>query len=149
MNSLIIDALLAWAHHLCAFFLLAVLFSEWLLLSNALSRQGLRLLGRLDLCYGALAALMLMAGGARVMWGLKGVTFYLNNPLFWAKLLCFALVGLLSLKPTLHILRWKRAGEALPVQVLQPVRRWVSAQLMLFPALLLLAPMMARGLGSS
>lgn len=149
MSALVIDAFLAWGHHICAFFLLAVLFSEWLLLSDRLSSQRLHLLARLDLCYGALACLMLIAGGARVMWGTKGAGFYLDNPLFWGKLLCFALVGFLSIKPTLHILRWKRTGEALQEQTLQPVRRWVSAQLLLFPVLLLLAPMIARGLGYS
>lgn len=147
MSALVIDALLAWAHHLCAFSLPAVLLSEWVLLSGPLPAQRLRLLAGLDLCYGALAGLMLLAGAARVMWGAKGAAFYLGNPLFWAKLACFALVGLLSIKPTLHILRWKRAGEAPQVQMLQPVRRWMGAQLLLFPLLLLLAPMMARGLG--
>lgn len=81
MSALLTDALLTWAHHLCAFALLAVLFSEWCLSTQALDAPRLRLLARLDLSYGALAGAMLLAGLARLVWGSKGWAFYSGNPL--------------------------------------------------------------------
>ncbi len=147
MSALLTDALLAWAHHLSAFALLAVLFSEWCLTAHELDAPRLRLLARLDLGYGALAGAVLLAGLARLAWGSKGWAFYAGNPLFWTKLGLFGLIGLLSITPTLRILRWSREGRAPDATAQRAVRRWMGAQLLLIPLLLLLAPLMARGVG--
>lgn len=147
MPVVLLDALLAWAHHLCAFALLAVLFAEWCLTARDLDPPGLRWLARLDLFYGLLAGLTLVAGTARLLAGAKGWSFYAGNPVFWAKLGVFALIGLCSIPPTLRILRWRREGQGLNVKPLRAAHRWMGAQLVLATGLLLLAALMARGIG--
>jgi putative membrane protein len=46
-----------------------------------------------------------------VIWGIKGAGFYLSNPWFWAKMASFALIGLLSIPPTLALLKWRKAAK--------------------------------------
>lgn len=145
--ELISDALLAFAHHLCAFALLAVLFGEWCLMAHALDASRLRWLARLDMAYGALAVAMVLAGLARLVWGAKGWNFYAQNPLFHAKLGVFVLIALLSLKPTLTQLRWRREDRVPAAAEQSALRLWVGAQLVLMPLLLLMAPFVARGVG--
>jgi putative membrane protein len=147
MDPQIIHALLAWTHHLCAFALLAVLLAEWCLTAQDLDATGLRHLGRLDLAYGALAGAMVVAGVARLIWGGKGWAFYSGNPLFWTKLVLFGVMGLLSVVPTLRILRWRRLARPLKAAEMQSSRRWMTAQLLLAPPLILMAALMARGIG--
>lgn len=148
MTDVSIDAGLAWLHHLGAFALVAVLFAEWCLAgSPRLDRDGLQRLARLDLFYGALAVAMLLAGLARLLWGARGWSFHADNPVFWLKLGLFALIGLLSVVPTLRLLRWRRSAELPAAGELRALRRWMSAELLLLPALLACASLMARGIG--
>jgi len=81
--------------------------------------------------------------------GLKGQDYYLHNPWFWAKLGVFAAVGLLSLLPTLRLLRWRRQARLQPEFVPPPAQvaalhRIVSAELALLALLFVLAATMAR-----
>lgn len=148
MTPIVLDALLAAVHYLIAFALLAVLFSEWCVTARSADSRGLLLLARLDLSYGVLAALMVMAGFARVALGAKGWLFYAGNPLFWAKLLCFAVIGLLSIVPTLRILQWRKRAYMPSDEDMRKVHRWMSGQLFFIPLLVMLASLMARGIGS-
>lgn len=150
MNATL-DLTLTTAHHLSILALFGCLLAEWVLLGLPPSSPWVERLSRVDLAYGVLAALVLAAGLARVAWGVKGAGFYTGNPVFWTKLGLFALIGLISVAPTLRYLGWRRASRADgslpgPAQV-QGARRWVGAQLVLFAALPLLAALMARGIG--
>jgi putative membrane protein len=93
----------------------------------------------------------LLAGIARVLWGIKGPAFYADNPVFWLKLGLFVLIGLISVIPTLGYLRWRREARAdgtLPGRAeVARLRRWVAVQVPLFAGLPLLAVLMARGVG--
>ena len=147
MNPYLPDVLLASAHHLLAFALAALLFAEWVVAGQPPDRRLVTLLARLDMSYGAVAGLLLLAGGARLLWGAKGWAYYLGSHVFWAKLACFLAIGLLSLKPTLRILRWRRRAEPPASGELQALRGWMMAQLILIPPILLCASLVARGLG--
>ena len=147
MTAVTVDALWAWAHHLCAFALIAILFSEWCLTAQEQDQSGIRRLARLDMYYGLCAALMLAAGIARLIWGAKGWSFYAGNPLFWAKLGCFALIGLLSVRPSILIFKWRREAGRISAESMRTARIWMTLQLILIPALLLLATLIARGIG--
>ena len=48
---------------------------------------------------------MLLTGAARVIWGAKGMGWYLTNPLLHVKFTLFIVMGLLSIGPTLAYLR--------------------------------------------
>lgn len=106
------DLILAVTHHLLVFGLIAMLAFERSLLSS--NPVDVARLARLDAGYGAVAGLVLLIGGARVVWGGKGWMFYESNPFFWTKLGAFVAIGLLSIPPTLAILRWRKAMRADP-----------------------------------
>ncbi|MBA4203449.1 DUF2214 family protein [Pannonibacter phragmitetus] len=140
-------------HHLAVFALFAVLVMELAIcLRQTLAAEDLKRLALLDLHYGALAILVLLAGGMRVMYGGKGPDYYLGNLFFWAKMGVFLLIGLLSILPTLRILSWRRklkadAAFVPPVAECRLVRRTLVAELLLFPLLPLFAAAMAQGYG--
>jgi putative membrane protein len=148
MSPLALDAVLAIVHHLLVFSLVAVLFAEFVISAGALDAARLRQLGRLDGAYGALAGLVLIAGGLRAAFGAKGWSFYAGNPMFWAKLGTFALVGLLSIVPTVRLLRWRRAGTLPDAAAVQGLRGWMRAQVALLALIPVLAVLMARGIGA-
>lgn len=107
------DLLLAILHHLIVFGLAAVLAAELALMrSSSMSPQTVKLLGRFDFFYGMLAIAILVVGFVRVWFGAKGPDFYLHNHAFWAKIAAFAVVGLVSIKPTMRILAWQKSLQA-------------------------------------
>lgn len=148
MDPVMRDALLASLHHLAVFALVAVVVAELVLASApALDLPRLRQLGRLDSAYGALAVVVLLIGGARVVHGLKGWAFYSGNPMFWAKLGAFAAVGLLSIVPTVRILRWRKAGKLPDAAALASLRGWLWGEVLLLALIPIFAVLMARGVG--
>ena len=106
------DALLAYAHFLAILFLTAVLCAELAVYRQELAAPMARRLQRIDLFFGIAAIVVIVTGIARVVFGLKGADFYLHNPIFWTKMGLFLLVGLLSIAPTVHYLRWNAALSA-------------------------------------
>ena len=146
------DALLAYAHHLAAFALVAILFLEMALCKPGMTSAQARTLTRVDGMYGVFAALVLVAGVIRVLWGVKGAQFYAHNPAFHAKIGLFILIGLLSVVPTLTYFRWRKSLKANaqftpPENEIKSTRRFIHMQAGLMVLLPLLAALMARGIG--
>lgn len=145
------EALLASLHHFAVFTVFGILLAEHMLLRLPPSLPAVKLLGRIDLIYGISAGVAVLAGIGRILHGIKGSEFYLNNPLFWAKMAVFAAIALISIAPTLRYLTWGKVLKTegtLPdaIEWTQPLR-WVRIQLALFLALPVLAVVMARGVG--
>ena len=147
MNALALDATLAVAHHLVVFSLVAVLVAELVLAHGPVDARRLQQLGRLDGAYGGLAMLTIVAGLSRAVYGAKGWSFYAGNPLFWAKIGVFVVIGLLSIVPTVRLARWRRSGTLPDAAALLGVRAWMRAQAVLIIAIPVLAVLMARGIG--
>jgi putative membrane protein len=146
------DLLLACLHHLVVFALVAIPAVELALMRGQVGALRVRHLARLDATYGVLAGLILAIGFARVFHGAKGSAFFLHNPVFWAKLACFGALGLVSIVPTVRVLRWKKAvtrdaGFVVGQDDLASTRRWLQVELALFVPIPLLAAAMARGVG--
>ena len=142
-----LDAWLAIAHHLAVFGILVVLVVESTLVRPGIDAGAIRRVGRVDSAYGVLAATVLAVGASRVVWGAKGSDFYLENPVFWTKMIVFGAIGLLSIWPTIRFIRWRREQTAPPDEEVARARRFVQVQLALFFALPVLAAVMARGIG--
>jgi len=141
------DLILAIAHHLLVFGLVAMMAIERGLPRGAAVDAGR--LARLDGGFGATAGLVVAVGVSRVIWGGKGWAFYAENPFFWTKMACFVAIGLLSIGPTLLFLRWRRAaaGErayAPPADELKRARTWLGLEALLLVPLLASAAAMAR-----
>jgi putative membrane protein len=147
-----LDLVLAILHHLLILSLAGLLAAELVLLKPALSGAGLRTLGAVDAGYGATAGLILVVGFSRVFLGGKGSAFYLENPVFWAKIVAFALVGLLSIAPTIAILKWRTQAKANPAfapsdEAVAKTRRVLMLELAVFALIPIFAAAMARGYG--
>jgi putative membrane protein len=145
MDPLLLDALLASIHHLLVFALVAVLFAELMLVGGVPSSERLHLMGRLDLAYGALAGGVVVAGLLRVVFGAKGWAFYVGNPFFWLKMTAFVAVGLMSIVPTVRLIRWRRQSALPDAAAVYDLRPWMLAQLGLLALVPVLAALMARG----
>lgn len=145
MRSL--DLVLAILHHFFVFALFGVLFAEFIIVRRGLGAAAVVRVRLIDLWYGIFAGLVLIIGVARVAFAAKGWAYYEHNSFFWAKIVTFAVIGLLSVPPTLTYLRWRR-DSALPAdEAVASARRYLWAQMVLFPLLPAFAAAMARGYG--
>jgi putative membrane protein len=146
------DLLLAIAHHLLIFTLFGLLVTEMVMLKPEMPRSVLTRLARIDTAYGIVAGLIIVIGFSRVHFGLKGAAFYESNPIFWAKIASFVAIGLLSIVPTMRIIRWRRAAAADPTfrpdaTAVAAVKRLMHYEGVGFIFVLVFAAMMARGIG--
>ena len=132
--------------------LVGALFAEAVLLRLTVDARIARLLLRVDLFYGVSAALLILAGIARLIFGAKGWTNYQAEPFFWAKMATFAVIGLLSILPTLTFTRWAKrtnAGAPGPSDTeVKRIRRFVMIEAHLIVLVVLFASLMARGIGA-
>jgi putative membrane protein len=144
-----LDTTLAIAHHILFLGLVSMVSWELALMRPGLSAGDLKRLAGVDAGYGLAALFLVGFGVARVLWAAKGPDYYAGNHWFWAKMAAFALVGLLSIPPTLAILRWRKAARAdagaLPSPAeIRRVRPYLLAELALLLATASLAAVMAR-----
>jgi putative membrane protein len=148
----LVDLVLAIVHHLLAFSLAAVIAVEAVLVGRQPSHDALKLLAGVDRVFGILALLIIIIGVGRVVFGLKGWQFYVDNPVFWAKMAAFLIVGLLSILPTMRFLQWSGAASAdpaykVPMAELVSVRRFIRWEIVFFALIPIFAAAMARGYG--
>jgi putative membrane protein len=145
-------ALFAFLHHIAAFVVFGTLFAELMLLKQELTQPQVRLLPRIDVVYGIAAMALIVFGLVRVYFTEKGAAYYLHSATFIAKIVLFAIVGLLSIQPTRRFLAWRRelqAGRQVQpsAETLANIRKFVHAELALLAIVILCAVLMARGIG--
>ncbi|AZY48684.1 DUF2214 family protein [Bordetella avium] len=144
------DALLAWLHYVAIFLVVVLLTAESVLLRPSLNSETIARLIRYDRFYLLAALLALVTGVLRFAFGAKGGLFYMINPWFHAKITLFVIIGLCSIKPTLHYLRWRdnatgHDGTPPSPEQVKSVRRWVMIEAHLLILMLLFATLMAGG----
>lgn len=146
------DLILAILHHLLVFSLAGIIAAEFVLIRNEMTASTIHRLARIDRHYGMIAALVILVGIGRVLYGLKGWEFYVYNWVFWAKMIAFLIVGLLSIVPTMRFMSWNRqAGQdaafAVPASELASAKGYIRAQAAIFLLIPVFAAAMARGYG--
>jgi putative membrane protein len=142
-----LDLLLASAHHVLIFGIFGVLFGEFVAVNGTLNPATLKRIARLDLVFGILATLVLIVGFCRAVFAAKGWAYYSHNAFFWAKILAFALAGLVSIGPTLAFIRWNKAGAVPDAGALRRVKLCLHIELTLLILMPIFAAAMARGYG--
>jgi putative membrane protein len=145
-------AFFAFLHHVAAFVVFAALIVEFVAIKDELTATTARRLQLADLALGISAGIVLVAGLLRVFLFEKGASFYFQNVPFIAKFSLFVLVALLSLYPTLEFLSWGRVLRQGQVpqpdaRKLQRIRTVIHVELLGVVLLILLAVLMARGVG--
>ncbi len=146
------SALMAFAHHLAAFTVVAALAIEVAMFKPPLSAVQARRLQRTDLIFGAAAGAVLLVGGLRVAWFEKPAAYYLHDVFFLAKLAAFLIAALISIYPTVVFLSWSAALRAdrapqLSAERTRRVRMCLMLELTLIVVILACAALMARGIG--
>jgi putative membrane protein len=146
------DLALAIGHHLLIFALAAVLAFEIGAIKTGISGADAARAGKVDVWYGILAALIIVVGFSRAVFGAKGWEYYSHNHFFWAKMGAFLIVGLLSIQPTMALIRWRRAfahdASFVPVAgQVRTVRRFLWLEVFFFALIPVFAAAMARGYG--
>ena len=148
-----LDLILAIAHHIAVFLLVGLFAAEFTMIRPGLSGSRITQLARIDATYGAVAALVIAIGLLRVTFGASGWSYYAGNHMFWAKMAAFAIMGFLTIPPTIAIRQWVGATRRDPdfAPALADItrnRRFVhlqAAMLLLIPSF---AAAMARGYGA-
>ena len=149
---MIINSLMATLHHLCAFAVTATLVYEFVAFRRNLTVEEARRILKVDTAYGISAGLLVVVGLLRVYFFEKGPEFYRNSDMFWAKMGLFILVGLLSIYPTIRFLKWRPAlqenkAPEIAENEFKNIRRLLHLELVGIGLILVVAPMMARGIG--
>jgi putative membrane protein len=135
--------LVAWIHYVSVMLMIASLLGEHLMFKQVLSAAEVGTIQRLDIIYGGSATVILVTGIMR-MYLEKGTAYYLQSGPFHALLGVFGLVALLSIYPTVALLRWRADARAGRGQELAP-GRFKAFQIILRAelALVLIAPLFA------
>ena len=117
-----------------------------------MKREDILLIASVDNWYGILALAILVIGFLRAIYAAKGWAYYQANGFFWAKIAAFIAVALLSIIPTIQIIRWRRAlkkdASFLPAApAIAGLRRYLWAEVAIFAFIPAFAAAMARGYG--
>ncbi len=105
-----------------------------------------------DIVYGVAGIALLVSGIYRVIKFGQGSEFYTHNPIFWTKIIIFALVGSLSLYPTITYILWaiplsKGNLPEVAENLVSRLRLIINIELVVFASIPFLATLMARGVG--
>jgi putative membrane protein len=147
-----LEALLAYAHILLILSLVVFSSSEAALCRvEWMNAKIVERLVTVDRIYGITALGVLLTGVARTIWGIKGAGWYWANGLLHLKVGLFVVVALMSIKPTLMFIRWRRqlrSDGRLPGDgEIRQARRWVMVQAHIIALIPLAAVFLARGFG--
>ena len=145
------EPLVAYLHYLAIVLIAGFLVAEMVVCRPSLDAERVRLLPRLDVVFFGGALLALTTGLLRLFYYAKGVGFYLPNPFFLAKMALYVTIAVLSIKPTVSFLRWRRqlleTGALPPPAEVAAARRLIHVEVTLLALLPLMAVLMARGIG--
>jgi len=146
------DAILAYLHFAAIFALLWFLAKEWTLLKAGVASLQVQRLATADIGFALAAMAVLATGASRLLFGAKPVAFYTGNPVFHIKVSLFVLAALISIRPTLAFLRWRKAVAAnanfrVDEREWRLVKRLVLIEMHMVALIPVFAVLMERGIG--
>jgi putative membrane protein len=147
-------ALLAALHHIAVVTLLGCTLMSIVRWRQPFDLSSARRLRAMDRLNGMAATLILLVGLVRVLYFEKGAAYYFHNGPFIAKLTVYGLASVLSLVPTLEMVRWRvplkqRRLPSLSPQKLTRLRRVAHLQLGCLVAMMVCANLAARGVDTA
>ena len=144
------SASVAYLHYLSFMICFGALIYERISLKTNPSKDQAISMIIADIIYGVAGITLLISGIYRVIKFGQGADFYTENPVFWIKIIIFALVGSLSLYPTITYILW-----AIPISkgnlpnvnsnLVSRLRLILNIELIGFSLIPLFATLMARG----
>ena len=142
------EIILRYLHFISVFTIVGSLTAELILLKPTVSRKEINRLSRIDAIYG-IAALTLLSVGLTLWLGSFGkpAVYYSKNWIFQFKLSLFAMIGLLSIYPTVFFLKSRKGNPDDNVSVPRAIFWLLRLELFLLLVIPLLAVLMSRGIG--
>ena len=150
--DLLKSASVAYVHYLSFMICFGALIYERISLKVNPSRKEAISMVVADIIYGIAGIALLVSGIYRVIKFGQGSEFYTQNPIFWTKIVVFALVGSLSLYPTITYVLWaiplsKGNLPEVTGNLVSRLRLIINVELVGFASIPFLATLMARGVG--
>ena len=150
--DLLRSASVAYIHYLSFMVCFGALVYERISLKSNPSRQEAISMVIADIIYGIAGIALLVSGIYRVLKFGQGSEFYTQNPIFWTKIIIFALVGSLSLYKTITYVLWaiplsKGTLPQVTENLVLRLRLIINIELVGFASIPFLATIMARGVG--
>lgn len=146
------NALVAYVHYLSFMICFgALIFERISLKTNPKKKEAISMVIA-DVIYGIAGIALLVSGIFRVIKFGQGADFYTQNPIFWIKITIFALVGSLSLYPTVTYILWaiplsKGKLPEVTSNLVSRLKLILNIELIGFALIPLLATLMTRGIG--
>lgn len=142
------ELFLRYIHFISIFAIVGTLVSEHLLLKPMVRRADILRLSRIDAVYGIAALTLLTAGLTLWLGGIgKPASFYSQNWIFHIKLTCFAVIGLLSIYPTVFFIKNQKGNPVDEVTIPKAIFLCIRIEILLLFVIPLLAGLMSRGVG--
>lgn len=151
-TSQIASAVCAYAHYLSLFVMIGALMFERLTVEPGMPKEKEQTLVVADAIYGVSAVALLVSGYYRVVEYGKGWYFYSHEPIFWVKMIFFAILGSASLFPTITSIKRFVAAEGdswepMSEKLANRMKSVVNAELVMMGSIPLSATLMSRGVG--
>jgi uncharacterized membrane protein len=158
ISSNILGAFAAYGHYLGLILAAASLTAERFLVKPGMTTDEEEKLAMADIAYGIAGLLITVSGYFRITAYGKGWDFYSHEPIFWVKMILFAVMGSSSFFPTIKIIQrsvdiralkeGKKDGIApMSVKLANRITKVVNAELLALASIPLAATLMARGVG--
>tara|TARA_Y100001968_G_scaffold315499_1_gene342167 strand:- start:96 stop:590 length:495 start_codon:yes stop_codon:yes gene_type:complete len=150
--DLLQSASIAYIHYLSFMVCFGALIYERISLKPNPNRKEAISIVFADIIYGIAGVALLTTGIYRVIKFGQGPEFYTQNPVFWTKIVVFALVGSISIYPTItYVLRAIPLSKGTLPDVTENLvlrlRLIINIELIGFASIPFLATLMARGIG--
>ena len=143
-----LETTLRYLHFLSILTIAATVLGEYLSLKPVMTRQEIGRLSKIDAFYGLAAIVLLGAGLTLWFGGISKPTFYYSkNWIFHLKVGLFALVGILSIYPTVFFIKQRKGDAAETIAISSKLIWMIRLELILLLIIPLLATLMARGIG--
>ncbi len=150
--DLIKSAIVAYIHYLSIIICFGALIFERISLKESPNRKEAISMVIADIIYGIAGIALLVSGIYRVIKFGQGSEFYTQNPIFWTKIIIFALIGSLSIYPTVTYVLWaiplsKGKLPEVTSNLVSRLKIIINIELIGFSCIPFFATLMARGFG--
>lgn len=140
------DLIIRYFHFIGIIFLSGTLAFEHLLLKEEVTNENFKKICRVDIFYGLSALVVFVAGLLLWFYVPKDSSFYIQNPFFHVKLTLFALLGILSVIPTMYFIKNRNTTDEI-VKIPKKLIMITRVELLLLVLIPLFAVFVANGYG--
>jgi len=149
---MIYSSIIASLHFIAAFDVVLSVTYEWVTFGRSLTLLDAKRIQQAEIIYGISAGIVLVFGFLRLFFFEKGSDYYFENSFYYLKLYTFALVGIISIYPTVRFWKWRKITKVGLSPIIEEkefmIIRWIlRMEVIGLLVMILAASMMAKGVG--